>query len=62
MQKDVMNINKGLEQLQKDISILAMNLDIDGWKTEDIMLENQKVMDLFDQPQVIRDQSVKKKF
>jgi len=62
MQDDVTNINKGLDQLQKDIDILAMNLEMDGWKTNDIMLENQKVVKLFDQLPVIRDQSIKKKY
>ncbi|CAG8439380.1 3350_t:CDS:2 [Acaulospora colombiana] len=65
MQGNVTKINTGVDQLQKDIHILAMNLDMDGWKTENVMLKAEKITELQNQPRVIRGsrgQVVKKKY
>lgn len=51
-------------QLQKIIQILTMNVDlkIDNWKINDVILDNKKINELRNQPQVIRGNITKKKY
>ncbi|CAG8499652.1 18497_t:CDS:2 [Racocetra persica] len=60
IKEDVTKINKSVDKIHNDIYLLAMKLDIDGWKT-DIMLNN-KILEQDYQEQVVRGQAVKKKY
>ncbi|RIA85261.1 kinase-like domain-containing protein [Glomus cerebriforme] len=59
LQKD---IPQGIEQLRKAIRILTMNLDIDDWKIDDVLINNKMISELHNQPQVNRGKIVKKKY
>ncbi|RIA87074.1 kinase-like domain-containing protein [Glomus cerebriforme] len=59
LQKD---IPQGIEQLRKAIKILTMNLDMDDWKINDVLINNKMISELRNQPTVTRGKIVKKKY
>src|SRR5947209_14670220 len=63
--KEIKEINVEIpEQLRKLIQIVTMKLDTDDrdWKIDDVILDNNKISDLRNQPQVIRGKIKKKKY